>query len=128
MDQNTTLQEGVFADFFGVPAATSTGVARFALHTGAAVVPVFLTPMRQGRYRMKFLPHLELVRTGNDDHDIEVNTQRFNQVLESIVRENRDSWLWGHKRWKNQPPGNPDPYSLRPAELARFLAAIRRRD
>lgn len=128
MDQNTTLQEGVFADFFGVPAATSTGVARFALHTGAAVVPVFLTPMRQGRYRMKFLPHLELVRTGNDDHDIEVNTQRFNRVLESIVRENRDSWLWGHKRWKNQPPGNPDPYSLPSAELARFLAAIRRRD
>jgi len=127
MDQNTTLQEGVFADFFRLPAATSTSVARFALRTDAAVVPVFLTPMRNGRYRMKFLPHLDLVRTGNDDHDTEVNTQRFNRVLEAIVRENPDSWLWGHKRWKNQPPGNPDPYSLSPAELDRLLAEIRPR-
>ena len=126
MDQNTTLQEGVFADFFGVPAATSTSVARFALHTDAAVVPVFLTPMRNGRYRMKFLPHLELVRTGNEDHDIEVNTQMFNRALEAIVRESPDSWLWGHKRWKNQPPGSPDPYSLSDEELDRFLARIRR--
>jgi len=125
MDQNTTLQEGVFADFFGLPAATSTAVARFALRADAAVVPVFLTPMRHGRYRMKFLPHLDLVRSGNDDQDIEVNTQRFNRALEAIIRENPDSWLWGHKRWKNQPPGNPDPYSLSPAELDRFLAKIR---
>jgi KDO2-lipid IV(A) lauroyltransferase len=126
MDQNTTLQEGVFADFFGVPAATSTSVARFALHTDAAVVPVFLTPMRNGRYRMKFLPYLDLVRTGNEDHDIEVNTQMFNRALEAIVRENPDSWLWGHKRWKNQPPGSPDPYSLSDEELDRFLARVRR--
>ncbi len=127
MDQNTTLQEGVFADFFGVPAATSTSVARFALHTDAAVVPVFLTPMRNGRYRMKFLPYLDLIRTGNEEHDVEANTRMFNRVLEAIIRENPDSWLWGHKRWKNQPPGSPDPYSLSPSDLDRFLANIRRR-
>src|SRR5712692_6661233 len=34
-DQNTSLEEGVFVDFFGVPASTTTGVARLALHTGA---------------------------------------------------------------------------------------------
>jgi KDO2-lipid IV(A) lauroyltransferase len=126
MDQNTSHQEGVFADLFGLPAGTSTAVARFALRTGAAVVPVFLTPMRKGRYRMKFLPYLELVRTGDDDHDIEVNTRHFNRALESIIREYPDSWLWGHKRWKNQPAGNPDPYSLPPGELDRFLESVRR--
>jgi KDO2-lipid IV(A) lauroyltransferase len=126
VDQNTTLQEGSFADFFGVPAATSTSVARFALHTDAAVVPVFLTPMRNGRYRMKFLPHLNLIRTGSEDNDVEANTQMFNRVLESIIRENPDSWLWGHKRWKNQPPGNPDPYSLSPSDLDRFLTNVRK--
>ncbi len=128
MDQNTSSQEGVFADLFGVPAATSTAVARFALRTDAAVIPVFLTPMQGGRYRMKFLPHLELVRTGDDDHDIEANTRRFNRVLESIIREHPDSWLWGHKRWKNQPAGNPDPYSLSPEEFDRFLDKVRPAD
>jgi Kdo2-lipid IVA lauroyltransferase/acyltransferase len=38
-DQNTMPQEGVFVDFFGTKACTSTGIARVALHTDAAVVP-----------------------------------------------------------------------------------------
>ena len=38
-DQNTMPEEGVFVDFFGMPACTTTGLARVALHTDAAVVP-----------------------------------------------------------------------------------------
>jgi KDO2-lipid IV(A) lauroyltransferase len=38
-DQNTQSQEGAFVDFFGTPACTTTGIARVALHTDAAVVP-----------------------------------------------------------------------------------------
>ena len=34
--------EGVFVDFFGTPACTTTGIARVALHTGAAVVPGYV--------------------------------------------------------------------------------------
>ena len=38
-DHNTALTEGVFVDFFSIPACTTAGLARFALHTDAAVVP-----------------------------------------------------------------------------------------
>src|SRR5467141_2909497 len=38
-DQNTMPEEGAFVDFFGKPACTTTGIARVALHTDAAVVP-----------------------------------------------------------------------------------------
>ncbi|HYA61584.1 MAG TPA: lysophospholipid acyltransferase family protein, partial [Candidatus Sulfotelmatobacter sp.] len=38
-DQNTMPDEGVFVDFFGTAACTTTGIARVALHTDAAVVP-----------------------------------------------------------------------------------------
>ena len=38
-DQNTMPGEGAFVDFFGTPACTTTGIARVALHTDAAVVP-----------------------------------------------------------------------------------------
>ncbi len=37
-DHNTLHAEGVFVDFFGIPACTTAGLARFALHTDAAVV------------------------------------------------------------------------------------------
>ena len=41
-DHNTSLEEGVFVDFFGIPASTTSGLARIALRTDAAVVPGFL--------------------------------------------------------------------------------------
>ena len=42
-DQNTSLEEGVFVNFFGIPASTTSGLARIALRTDAAVVPGFLS-------------------------------------------------------------------------------------
>jgi Kdo2-lipid IVA lauroyltransferase/acyltransferase len=123
MDQNTSLQEGIFVDFFGIPAATSTSVALFALRTEAPVIAGYLTPMRSGRYTIKFLPPIEAIRTGDMARDIEINTRLFNQILEKIVREQPESWLWGHKRWKYQPAGNPpDLYALSRKELEKFLA------
>lgn len=128
MDQNTSLQEGIFADFFGVPAATTTGIALFGLRTDSPVMPSYLTPMRGGKYAIRFLPPLELERTGDTGRDILVNTQRFNVIIEKIIREQPDSWLWGHKRWKNQPPGNPpDLYALSGTELLDFVLSCRRK-
>ena len=39
MDTNMTPPQGVFVDFFGIPACTASGLARIALRTDAAVVP-----------------------------------------------------------------------------------------
>ena len=122
MDQNTSLQEGAFVDFFGIPAATTTSVALFALRTDAPVLPGYLTPMRRGRYTIKFLPPLDVIRTGDTSRDLEVNTRRYNEVLEGIIRTQPESWLWGHKRWKYQPAGNPpDLYRLSRRDLCDFL-------
>jgi Kdo2-lipid IVA lauroyltransferase/acyltransferase len=127
MDQNTSLQEGTFIDFFGIPAATSTSVALFALRTDAPVLPGYLTPMRHGRYTIKFLPPVNVIRTGDRIRDLEINTRRFNEILEGIIREQPESWLWGHKRWKYQPPDNPaDLYSLTDTQLDEFLKKARK--
>src|SRR5271154_5107251 len=42
-DHNTIPEESVFVDFFGIPASTTSGLARVALRTDAAVVPGFLS-------------------------------------------------------------------------------------
>ena len=110
-DQNTGLHEGVFVDFFGIPACTTTGIARFALRTDAAVVPGFIhwdDAIR--KYRLCFGPQVELSRTGNNDADIRENTQRFTRVIENYVRRYPHQWLWVHRRWKNRPPGEPPVY------------------
>jgi Kdo2-lipid IVA lauroyltransferase/acyltransferase len=128
MDQNTDpQQDGIFVSLFGIPAATTSSVALFALRTEVPVLPGYLTPMRNGRYTIKFLPPIELVRTGDSARDVHVNTQRFNNVMERIIAEQPESWLWGHKRWWYQPHGNPqDLYRLSESELDAFLLRNRK--
>jgi len=111
MDQNTVREEGVFADFFGIPAATTPAVATFALRTGAAVIPGFLIwDEALQKHRLRFDPPLELIQTGDRTSDIIENTKMFNQVLENFIRKNPDQWLWIHRRWKTRPEGNPPIY------------------
>jgi Kdo2-lipid IVA lauroyltransferase/acyltransferase len=111
-DQNTGVDEGVFVNFFGIPAATTTGLVRMARHTGAAVVPGFLF-WDDGiqKYRLRFEPAVEMRRTEDEDADIRENATRCNEVIENYIRAHPDQWLWVHKRWKNRPPGEPSLYS-----------------
>lgn len=105
-DQNTTRDEGVFVEFFGIPAATTPAVAAFALRTGAAVVPGFLIwEEKLGKHRLCFDPPLKLIETGDRARDVFENTRLFNKVLESYVRKYPDQWLWIHRRWKTRPEG-----------------------
>jgi KDO2-lipid IV(A) lauroyltransferase len=112
-DQNTMPEEGVFVDFFGKVACTTTGIARVALHTGAAVVPGYAYwDETIQKYRLRFEPPVELVRTGDIERDIFENTQRFAKVLEEIIRRHPDQWVWVHKRWKTRPKGEPALYDF----------------
>jgi Kdo2-lipid IVA lauroyltransferase/acyltransferase len=111
MDTNMTPPQGVFVDFFGIPACTATGLARIALRTDAAVVPGFtFWDESLGKYKLRFDPALQLVRTGNEEADIEANTALFTKVIEQYVRRYPDQWLWVHRRWKTRPPGEPSLY------------------
>jgi len=111
MDTNMTPPEGVFVDFFGIPACTASGLARIALRTDSAVVPGFTLwdPVLR-KYRLRFDPALKLQRTGNNEEDILANTQLFTKVIEDFVRRYPDQWLWVHRRWKTRPPGQPPLY------------------
>jgi KDO2-lipid IV(A) lauroyltransferase len=111
VDLNTLDREGVFVDFFGRPASTTSGLAVFALRTDAVVMPVFTYwDEAEGRYVLHFYEPVEVTRTGSKEDDIRENTQRFTKVVEDFVREHPDQWLWIHKRWKTRPPGDPGIY------------------
>jgi Kdo2-lipid IVA lauroyltransferase/acyltransferase len=112
-DHNTSLEEGVFVDFFGIPASTTSGLARIALRTDAAVVPGFLSwDYTRKVYRLRFEPAVELARSGNEEADVVENTARFTRVIEDFVRAHPDQWLWVHKRWKTRPQGEKSVYPL----------------
>lgn len=111
MDTNMTPPQGVFVDFFGIPACTASGLARIALRTDAAVVPGFCVwDSTLRKYRLRFDPAVELVRTGNDEADAVANTAKLTKVIEEFVREYPDQWLWVHRRWKTRPEGQAGLY------------------
>ena len=111
MDQNMTPPQGVFVNFFGIPACTASGLARVALHTDAAVIPAFtIWDSVLRRYRVRFDPALTLIRTGDGERDVIENTALFTKVIEDYVRQYPDQWLWVHKRWKTRPEGQPPLY------------------
>jgi len=111
MDTNMTPPQGVFVDFFGIPACTAVGIARVALHTDAAVVPAFTIwdPVLR-KYRVEFSPAVELVRSDDGEADAVANTALFNRIFEEYVRKYPDQWLWVHRRWKTRPQGEAPLY------------------
>ena len=111
MDTNMTPPQGVFVDFFGIPACTASGLARIALRTDAAVVPAFTVwDSKLRKYTLRFDPAIELVRTGDDQADIVANTAKLTRIIEEYVRRYPDQWLWVHRRWKTRPEGQPALY------------------
>jgi KDO2-lipid IV(A) lauroyltransferase len=112
IDVNVLADQGVFCDFFGVPACSTTGLAIFALRSGAPVVPGFLIWDETLRsHRLRFEPEIPLIRTGDFREEIIVNTARFTKAIEEQVRRHPDQWLWIHKRWHTRPEGEPDLYA-----------------
>jgi KDO2-lipid IV(A) lauroyltransferase len=111
MDTNMTPPQGIFVDFFGIPACTASGLARIALRTDAAVVPTFtIWDARRKKYRLRFDPALELIRSGDEENDITANTAHFTRVIENYVRQYPEQWLWVHRRWKTRPAGEEPLY------------------
>ena len=101
-DQNVARYEGVFVDFFGRPACTGVGLAVMAMRSGSPVVPVFMARQKSGKYKLIIKPFIEAVCTDDYEADLQVNTQRFTKIIEDIVREYPEQWLWFHQRWKTK--------------------------
>jgi KDO2-lipid IV(A) lauroyltransferase len=102
IDQRAKRRRGVWVDFFGKKAPTTKGLAFLAMRSGAPVIPVFMIRNGYPKHRLMIKEPVELIRTGNIAKDVEVNTQRFTHILESMVRQYPEHWLWIHRRWERK--------------------------
>lgn len=117
VDQHMPRHRAIVCDFFGMLASTSPAPARFALQTGATIIPVVAFRKEDPRkFVVRFCPILE-VETPSDnlEENIRHNTERLNRIIEGWIREAPEQWFWVHKRWKVQ--DNPDGWTI-PEQLA----------
>jgi KDO2-lipid IV(A) lauroyltransferase len=106
-DQDYGARESIFVPFFGVPAATITGVSRIARLANASVVPAVTRMLERGAaYEVRLYPAWENFPSGDDEAD----ARRVNAFIEERVREMPEQYNWVHRRFKTRPPGEPDFY------------------
>jgi KDO2-lipid IV(A) lauroyltransferase len=110
-DVNVHPKEGVFVPFFGVPACTTTGVARLAMHANALIVPMFAVwDESESLYVVYNGQPIEPSSTGDRERDVVATTAEYTAEIEKIIRRFPEQWLWIHRRWKTQPPGDAELY------------------
>lgn len=100
---------GAFVQFFGRPAATYTGVAYFALATGATILPVFDERLPDKTHVCRVLPPIQVEQTGDRNHDLLITTIRVQRSIEAEIRRRPQDWFWLLQRWKTRPEDVPFP-------------------
>jgi KDO2-lipid IV(A) lauroyltransferase len=106
-DQDMRSKDNAFVPFFGVPAATITATHHLARMSGAVVIPFFHRRLPDGK---GYALHLEAPLEDFPGSDPIADTARINKVIEKMVREAPEQYLWVHKRFKTRPPGGKPLY------------------
>lgn len=100
-------QQTEFLPFFDMPTATLTTLGRMANMTQAVIVPCITHFNRKkDRYEVKCYPALTHFPTGDDVGD----ARTMNQVLEQMIREAPEQYLWSFRLFQNRPGGEISPY------------------
>ena len=101
-DQDYGPRDAIFVPFFGVSAATITGLSRLAKLAGARVLPCVTRMLAGGEgYEVRFYPAWEKFPSD----DVTEDTRRMNAFVEERVREMPEQYFWTHKRFKTRPEG-----------------------
>lgn len=94
---------GVWCDFFGLQVFNGSGLAELALRTKAAIIPGAGKPLPDGRVQVKLFPPLHAEPTGDHTRDVQKLTETYTKLMEEIIRNDPENWLWTYKRWKRRP-------------------------
>lgn len=106
-DEDLRQERHVFVPYFGVLKATLPAPGRLARLANAVVIPCYgYWLAEQDRYLFKLHPPLENFPSGDEMAD----ATRMNAVLEQMVREHPEQYMWMLKFFQTRPGGALSPY------------------
>jgi KDO2-lipid IV(A) lauroyltransferase len=100
IDQFMGPPYGMATTFFGKATGTAYGLSLFSIKTGAPVVPVYVYRDEKFKTHLVFQPAVEAVADENKDLQLQKTTQKYNDILEKIILQHPEQWMWMHRRWK----------------------------
>ena len=90
------VSEGEKVNFFGREALTTTLPAQLSMKFNLKIVPVFLERTKYNDFIIEFYRPVE---SKNFKNKIEL-TKKLNNILENMIINNPNQWIWTHNRWK----------------------------
>ena len=109
-DEDLGPESSVFAPFFGIPRATLTSPSRLARMSGADIfTSLTYYDDAAGRYVVKLYPQL----AGFPGEDEQADAVRLNGVLERMIREQPEQYMWSLRIFQTLPDGSPPPYTMK---------------
>jgi lauroyl/myristoyl acyltransferase len=116
------LGSTVIFQFGGLKTSITQMHAALALKTGASIVPLECRPIPGGRYKIVWHPEIPF----DSRTSVQELTQRTWDVLEGVIREHPEYWLWPYKHWRFKPSAGDSrryPFYSNPAKrFDRLLA------
>ena len=90
------VSQGIKSNFFNHDALTTTIPAQFYKKYNCKIVPVYIERRNDINFKITIHKPLEYKL----DDTIESITLDLNNILEKLILQNPDQWIWSHNRWK----------------------------
>jgi len=100
MDTFTKSVDGREASFFGRRVRTISAPIALSRLIKRPVLPMSIRRNNGERFILKIRPPIEIPITDNTDRDVAEGIERANRVLEEMIREYPEQWIWYHNRFR----------------------------
>ena len=90
------VSQGIKSNFFNKEALTTTIPAQFVKKFNSKIVPIYIERIKNNNFKLKIYEPLNFDK--NDT--LEKITLDLNKILEKMIINKPDQWIWTHNRWK----------------------------
>ena len=90
------VSEGIFSDFFGEKAKTTTIPAQLVRKFKIPVVPIFIERIKDQNFKITIKKPIKF----EDNESTQSITNKLNRTIEEMILEKPENWIWSHDRWK----------------------------
>ncbi len=90
------VSEGIYSNFFNEKALTSTIPAQLVKKFNIPVIPVYIERIEGVNFKITINKPIKF----HDHNTIEDITSELNKILEKMILNKPEDWIWSHNRWK----------------------------
>jgi len=90
------VSQGIKSNFFDKEAFTTTIPAQLTKKFNIPIVPIFIERQEALKFKMKVYEPINF----SDNETIENITLQLNKILEEMILQSPEHWIWSHNRWK----------------------------